>query len=104
MKYIVIAFFLFLPICALSQVESEIQVYSSPITGKNETFIEPANPIYDTKYETNDFVWDRDKTLGFLSNLSPEKLIRTFIHFSSSAKIFVSKAYRFPLKQKGLVK
>jgi len=30
---------------------------------------EPENPIYDSKYETNDFVWDRDKTLDFLANL-----------------------------------
>lgn len=40
MKNIFIAFFLAVPFFALSQAESEIQVYSSPITGKNVTFIE----------------------------------------------------------------
>lgn len=30
---------------------------------------EPNNPIYDTKYETNDFLWDRDRTLDFLADL-----------------------------------
>ncbi|MEW6467458.1 MAG: hypothetical protein AB1458_00960 [Bacteroidota bacterium] len=28
---------------------------------------EPVKPIYNTDYETNDFVWDRDKTLDYLS-------------------------------------
>lgn len=37
---------------------------------------EPISPNYETKYETNDFVWDRDKTLDFLSNL--------FNHFTES--------------------
>ena len=37
---------------------------------------EPENPIYDSKYETNDFVWDRDKTLDFLADL--------FNHFTES--------------------
>lgn len=36
---------------------------------KIKNFPEPTNPIYDTKYETNDFVWDRDKTLDFISDL-----------------------------------
>lgn len=30
---------------------------------------EPLNPIFKTDYKTNDFVWDKDKTLDFLSNL-----------------------------------
>src|SRR5574338_1425183 len=40
MKKIVILILSVLPLYALSQAESEIQVYSSPITEKNETFIE----------------------------------------------------------------
>lgn len=36
---------------------------------KIKSFPEPTNSTYDTKYETNDFAWDRDKTLDFLSNL-----------------------------------
>lgn len=43
---------------------------------KIKNFPEPTNPIYDTKYEINDFVWDRDKTLDFLSNL--------FSHYTES--------------------
>jgi hypothetical protein len=34
---------------------------------------EPENPEYNTKYATNDYVWDRDKTLDFLSNLYNHK-------------------------------
>lgn len=34
---------------------------------------EPENPTYNTKYETNDYVWNRDKTLDFLSNLYNHK-------------------------------
>lgn len=30
---------------------------------------EPENTTYNTNYERNDFVWNRDKTLDFLSNL-----------------------------------
>lgn len=30
---------------------------------------EPVNAIYSTNYEMNDYVWNRDKTLDFLSNL-----------------------------------
>lgn len=37
---------------------------------------EPENPAYDSNYETNDFVWDRDKTLDFLADL--------FNHFTES--------------------
>ncbi|MBS1921028.1 MAG: hypothetical protein JST17_12320 [Bacteroidetes bacterium] len=40
MKSIAILFLSALPLFALSQAESEIQVYSSPITPKNVTFIE----------------------------------------------------------------
>ncbi|HWC53108.1 MAG TPA: hypothetical protein VG676_05960 [Chitinophagaceae bacterium] len=40
MKKIAILVLSILPLYALSQAESEIQVYSSPITEKNETFIE----------------------------------------------------------------
>lgn len=36
---------------------------------KIKQFPEPEKPIYDSKYATNDFVWDRDKTLDFLANL-----------------------------------
>jgi hypothetical protein len=43
---------------------------------KIKHFPEPKNPIYDSKYETNDFVWDRDKTLDFLADL--------FNHFTES--------------------
>ncbi len=43
---------------------------------KIKHFREPENPIYDSKYETNDFVWDRDKTLDFLADL--------FNHFTES--------------------
>lgn len=43
---------------------------------KIEQFPEPENPVYDSKYETNDFVWDRDKTLDFLADL--------FNHFTES--------------------
>lgn len=39
-------------------------------------FPESENPVYDSKYETNDFVWDRDKTLDFLADL--------FNHFTES--------------------
>jgi len=35
---------------------------------KTKQFPEPEDPNYDVKYETNDFVWDRDKTLDFLSD------------------------------------
>ncbi|MBN1617892.1 ATP-binding protein [Candidatus Dojkabacteria bacterium] len=34
---------------------------------KTKKLPEPKDPIYNVKYETNDFVWDRDKTLDFLS-------------------------------------
>lgn len=30
---------------------------------------EPINPEYENKYDTNDFVWDKDKLLDFMSNL-----------------------------------
>jgi hypothetical protein len=40
---------------------------------KIKSFPEPENPVYDTKYETNDFVWNKDKTLDFLSNLYSHK-------------------------------
>ncbi|HRO86136.1 MAG TPA: hypothetical protein PK110_15030 [Niabella sp.] len=43
---------------------------------KIKQFPEPENPAYDSKYETNDFVWDRDKTLDFLADL--------FNHFTES--------------------
>ena len=36
----------------------------------------PENPIYNSKYETNDFVFDRDRTLDFLADL--------FNHFTES--------------------
>jgi len=39
-------------------------------------FPESENPVYDSKYETNDFVWDRDKTLDFLADI--------FNHFTES--------------------
>lgn len=34
---------------------------------------EPENPTYNTRYETNDYVWDRDKTLDFLANFFNHK-------------------------------
>ena len=40
MKKIAIFILSVIPLYGLSQAESEIQVYSSPITDKNETFIE----------------------------------------------------------------
>jgi len=43
---------------------------------KIKQFPEPENPVYDSKYETNDFVWDREKTLDFLADL--------FNHFTES--------------------
>jgi hypothetical protein len=43
---------------------------------KIRQFPESENPVYDSKYETNDFVWDRDKTLDFLADL--------FNHFTES--------------------
>lgn len=43
---------------------------------KIKQFPELENPIYDSKHETNDFVWDRDKTLDFLADL--------FYHFTES--------------------
>lgn len=43
---------------------------------KVKQFPEPENPIYDSKYETNEYVWDRDKTLDFLADL--------FNHFTES--------------------
>ena len=36
---------------------------------KIKQFPESENPVYDSKYEMNDFVWDRDKTLDFLADL-----------------------------------
>jgi len=36
---------------------------------KIKQFPDSEDPIYDSKYETNDFVWDRDKTLDFLADL-----------------------------------
>lgn len=41
-----------------------------------QQFPEAVNPVYESKYETNDFVWDRDKTLDFLSD--------HFNHFTES--------------------
>lgn len=43
---------------------------------KIQQFPESENPVYDSKYETNDFVWDRDKTLDLLADL--------FNHFTES--------------------
>lgn len=43
---------------------------------KIKQFPESKNPVYDSKYETIDFVWDRDKTLDFLADL--------FNHFTES--------------------
>lgn len=36
---------------------------------RTKQLLEPVSPIYNTDYETNDFVWDKDKTLNFISNL-----------------------------------
>lgn len=36
---------------------------------KIKNFPEPQSPVYSTKYETNDFVWDKDKTIDYLSKL-----------------------------------
>lgn len=43
---------------------------------KIKQFPESEKPVYDSKYETNDFVWDRDKILDFLADL--------FNHFTES--------------------
>lgn len=43
---------------------------------KIKEFPEPETPVYNSKYETNDFVFDRDKTLDFLADL--------FNHFTES--------------------
>lgn len=58
---------------------------------KIKKFPEPTNPIYDTKYETNDFVWDRDKTLDFLSNL--------FNHFTESFVPALELAFEYCRKK-----
>lgn len=52
---------------------------------------EPTNSTYDTKYETNDFVWDRDKTLDFLSNL--------FNHFTESFLPALELAFEYCRKK-----
>ncbi len=58
---------------------------------KIKNFTEPTNPNYDTKNETNDFVWDRDKTLDFLSNL--------FNHFTESFVPAVELAFEYCRKK-----
>lgn len=52
---------------------------------------EPENPVYESKYETNDFVWDRDKTLDFLSDL--------FIHFTESFVPALELAFEYCRKK-----
>ncbi|MFN4084717.1 MAG: hypothetical protein ACK4LB_02170 [Spirosomataceae bacterium] len=52
---------------------------------------EPENPVYDSKYETNDFVWDRDKTLDFLSDL--------FNHFTESFVPALELAFEYCRKK-----
>lgn len=52
---------------------------------------EPEKPIYDSKYETNDFVWDRDKTLDFLANL--------FNHFTESFIPAIELAFEYCRKK-----
>lgn len=39
---------------------------------KIEQLPEPENPTYHTKYETNDFTWNTDKTLDFLTKFFPQ--------------------------------
>jgi hypothetical protein len=48
---------------------------------------EPVTFTYSTDYETNDFVWDRDRTLDMLSNL--------FGHYSESFVPSVELAFEF---------
>ena len=52
---------------------------------------EPENPVYDSKYETNDFVWDRDKTLDFLADL--------FNHFTESFVPALELAFEYCRKK-----
>ncbi len=58
---------------------------------KIKKFPEPNNPTYDTKYETNDFVWDRDKTLDFLGNL--------FNHYTESFTPSIELAFEYCRKK-----
>lgn len=52
---------------------------------------EPENPVYDSKYETNDFVWDRDKTLDILADL--------FNHFTESFVPALELAFEYCRKK-----
>lgn len=52
---------------------------------------EVESPVYNTKYETNDFVWDRDKTLDFLSDL--------FNHFTESFLPALELAFEYCRKK-----
>lgn len=58
---------------------------------KIKQFPEPKNPSYNTKYETNDFVWDRDKTLDFLADL--------FNHFTESFLPALELAFEYCRKK-----
>lgn len=52
---------------------------------------ESENPIYNSKYETNDFVWDRDKTLDFLADL--------FSHYTESFIPALELAFEYSRKK-----
>lgn len=58
---------------------------------KIKQFPEPENPVYDSKYETNDFVWDRDRTLDFLADL--------FNHYTESFIPSLALAFEYCRKK-----